>query len=129
MSVYSNRAYLSLKYYLSKNISQGYKEKIVKKISYYMSLKDEYHNEDGSLNVFHTIGMLKTKIDLIEQANEYIIRVFSNSYYRGQWVKELHQLHEINCKALQTVLKMSRALVMKGITTGVYIPEKESHNG
>lgn len=128
MSVYSNRAYLSLKYYLSKNISMEIKKKIAEKISYYMAFKDEYHNEDGSLDVFRTIGLLNTKITLIEQANEYIIRTYSNSYYQGQWVKELKELHSVNCNALQTVLKMSRAMIRKGITTGIYIPEKESSN-
>lgn len=119
---------ISLKSIFRQPMSKETKEKIAEKISYYSKINQEYHNEDGTLDVYRCIGSLSTKISLIEQANEYILKSYCNSYYQGQWVRELKELCDLKKKALQTVLKMSRALVKKGILHGIYTPEKECSN-
>lgn len=122
MGMYNN---ISLKSIFRYKMSKETKEKIAEKVSYYMSINQDYHNKDGSLDVYKNIGILSTKISLIMQANEFIIRSYCNSYYTGQWVKELKELYDLKNKALQTLLKMSRAMIKQGITTGIYTPEKE----
>jgi hypothetical protein len=116
---------ISFKSIIKESLSKETKKKITNKIFHYMSINQEYHEEGGTLDVYRYIGALSTKISLIEQANEYILRLYTNFYYPGQWIKELKELYDLNNEGLNIALRMSRCLIKKGISTGIYSPEKE----
>lgn len=111
----------SMKVYLSKYISQYWKDIIINKFKVINSMSSGMDSD--LVDAYRLIGQQVTRIQLIEELNAIIVDQVCSYQFLKVWVRELYELWKLSHEMLSNARLMVRALNARGIYSGFYDPE------
>jgi hypothetical protein len=117
----------SLKFYLSKLMKDSYKEAIIKKLKVLCSF--DVGIDSDPIDAYRLRGRIETKIEMIEEVNNIMMRAVSTFYHIREYAKELYELKSLCKEQLSSSISMINALVAQGNLSGVYTPEPDDTIG